>query len=92
MRSATDQKISIYINGAHENTIDHANGGPLNAQPRIHVGGNTLDSRYYAGLIDEVKMFDVALEEGDIQGAMGGASVDAGEKLSTTWGMMKVDY
>ena len=89
VRSATDQKMSIYINGAHEKTIDHANGNPLNAQPRLHIGGNTLDSRYYAGLADEVKIFDVALEEGDIQGAMGTTSVDAGEKLSTTWGMVK---
>lgn len=39
----------------------------MNANPIIAVGGNVLDSRYYTGLIEEVKIFDVALTEQEIQ-------------------------
>lgn len=92
VRSMTDQKISIYIDGKFENSIDHANKGPLNAQPRIHIGGNTLDSRYYKGLMDEVKIFDSALTEQEIQETIAPAPVDALGKLSATWGMLKSVY
>ena len=86
------QKISIYINGKHEKTIDHANKNPLSAQPRIHIGGNTLDSRYYTGLMDEVKIFDAALTEEEVEQAQTPASVDARWKLATTWGTLKTSY
>jgi hypothetical protein len=88
-RSATDQKVAIYIDGKHERTIDHANAGPLDAQPRIAIGGNTLDTRYYAGLIDEVKFFDVALTEQEIREVLAPTSVDARSKLATTWAALK---
>ncbi|MHC4431746.1 MAG: LamG domain-containing protein [Planctomycetota bacterium] len=71
-RSAQDRKIAIYINGQHEKTIDHANTGPLNAIETIAIGGNVLDSRYYTGLIDDVRIFDHALLPGEILGAMEG--------------------
>ncbi|KPK37789.1 MAG: hypothetical protein AMJ65_13805 [Phycisphaerae bacterium SG8_4] len=71
-RSAQDRKIAIYINGEHENTIDHANTGPLNAIETIAIGGNVLDSRYYTGLIDDVRIFDHVLLPGEILGAMEG--------------------
>jgi len=71
-RSAQQGEISIYIDGEHENTINHANSGPLNALPTIAVGGNVLDSRYYTGLIDEVRIYDHVLSEIEILGAMHG--------------------
>jgi hypothetical protein len=92
VRSATDQKIGIYIDGKLEKIIDHANKNSLNAQPRLHIGGNTLDSRYYNGLIDEVRIFDVALIEKDIQGNLSLTAVDVDSKLSTTWGDLKAKF
>jgi len=71
-RSAQEGKISIYINGEHENTIDHANNGPLDALDTIAVGGNVLDSRYYTGLIDEVRIFDHVLSGVEVLSAMQG--------------------
>ncbi len=71
-RSAQEGKISIYINGEHENTLDHANNGPLDALDTIAVGGNVLDSRYYTGLIDEVRIFDHVLSGIEVLGAMQG--------------------
>lgn len=89
VRSQKNQKISIFINGKHEKTIDHTNKGSLNAQPRIHIGGNTLDSRYYAGFMDEVKIFDSALSEQEISESLSVVSVEASDKLSILWGSIK---
>ncbi len=71
-RSAQKGKISIYINGEHEKTLDHANNGPLDALDTIAVGGNVLDSRYYTGLIDEVRIFDHVLSGIEVLSAMQG--------------------
>ena len=91
VRNETDQKISIYIDGKQEKIIDHANKNPLNAQARLHIGGNTLDSRYYKGYMDEVKIFDSALTEQEIKDSLSTAAVDSAGKLSTTWAMIKSD-
>jgi hypothetical protein len=37
------------------------NGFPLNAQAQIMVAGNTLDSRYFDGLVDEVAYYTTVL-------------------------------
>ncbi|MFZ2145915.1 MAG: LamG domain-containing protein, partial [Sedimentisphaerales bacterium] len=71
-RSAQERKISIYINGEHEKTIDHANSGPLNALDTIAIGGNVLDSRYYTGLIDDVRFYDHVLSGIEVLSAMQG--------------------
>jgi len=71
-RSAQDRKIAIYIDGQNEKTVDHANSNPLNAIQTIAIGGNVLDSRYYTGLIDDVRFFDHVLSEAEILGAMAG--------------------
>ena len=61
---------SIYIDGVLDNSISHANTGPLDAQELLAVGANTLDNRYYTGLMDEVKIYDIALTEVEVQNAM----------------------
>ena len=71
-RNAQDGQISIYINGQNENTINHSNNGPLNANDIIAIGGNVLDSRYYTGLIDDVRFYDHVLSQTEIQNAMEG--------------------
>ncbi|MHC4583055.1 MAG: LamG domain-containing protein [Planctomycetota bacterium] len=72
IRNLQEQQISIYIDGEHEKTLDHANSNPLNAHDVIAVGGNTLDSRYYTGLIDDVRMYDHALTGIEVLSAMQG--------------------
>ncbi len=79
-RSAQEGKIAIYINGEHEKTLDHANNGPLDALDTIAVGGNVLDSRYYTGLIDEVRIFDHVLSGIEVLSAM------QGQIWSYAWG------
>jgi len=72
IRNMQEQQISIYIDGVDEKTLDHANSNPLNAHDVIAVGGNTLDSRFYTGLIDEVRMYDHALTGVEVLSAMQG--------------------
>ena len=43
------------------------NGSPLNALAQIMIGGNTLDSRYFEGLVDEVAYYTTVLSPGQIQ-------------------------
>jgi len=70
VRDTAAGAISVYINGALDNSVAHANTGPLDAQPLLAIGANTLDSRYYTGLMDDVKIYDVALAEAEVRQAM----------------------
>jgi hypothetical protein len=72
IRNLQEQQISIYIDGVHEKTLDHANSNPLDAHDVIAVGGNVLDSRFYTGLIDDVRMYDHALTGVEVLSAMQG--------------------
>ncbi|HPC97192.1 MAG TPA: discoidin domain-containing protein, partial [Sedimentisphaerales bacterium] len=70
VRDTTARTISVYIDGALDNRVSHSNTGPLDAQPNLAIGANTLDSRYYNGLMDEVKIYDVPLTESEVRVAM----------------------
>jgi len=67
VRAVPAGTIAVYIDGKLDNSISHPNTGPLNAQARLIIGANTLDRRYFTGLIDEVKIYDVALTPEEIQ-------------------------
>jgi hypothetical protein len=67
VRDVQAKTISIYIDGKLDNSIAHSNTGPLNAQAVFVIGANTLDGRYFTGLIDEVKIYDVALSAAEIK-------------------------
>ena len=62
--------LSIYVNGEFDNSVEHSNADALDAQKVLAIGANTLDSRFYTGLMDEVKIFDVALPEEDMEEVM----------------------
>jgi hypothetical protein len=66
VRDTTAAQISIYIDGKLDNTVAHSNSGPLDAQAVLAIGGNTLDVRYYTGLLDEVKIYDVPLTAAEV--------------------------
>ena len=67
VRDTTAQTISVYIDGEPDNTVSHSNTAALNAQDAMAIGANTLDARYFAGLIDEVKIYDVVLTAAEIK-------------------------
>lgn len=55
------------------------NGSVLDANPRIAIGGNVLDSRFFDGLIDEVALYTTALPPARIQAHfLAGGGVPAG--------------
>ena len=58
----------------------------------LRIGAPSADSRYFNGMIDEVMVWDEALEANGVKDAMkggSGASVRPGGKLTTTWGALK---
>ncbi|MEN6423955.1 MAG: LamG domain-containing protein, partial [Phycisphaerales bacterium] len=73
VRNTTAKTLSVYIDGTLDNSVSHSNTGALNANPNFVIGSNTLDSRYYTGLMDEVRLFDVVLTDAEIVTIMKGA-------------------
>jgi len=67
-RSATGQ-IRLYVNGTIESTGTGGTAVPA-ANPRINIGGNTLDGRYYKGSIDDVRIYARVLSEAEIGGLL----------------------
>ncbi len=68
---------------------EHIGRDAWNSALRIGAPGAT--QRYFNGMVDDVTVWDNALEEDDIQDLMTGAStsVRPGGKLTTTWGALK---
>lgn len=50
----------LYVDAVLQ-AVGTTNGSPLNALAQIMVGGNTLDSRYFEGLIDEVAYYTTVM-------------------------------
>ena len=68
--------ISVYVNGVLEASGNIGYTGPLNSPSAITFGGNTVDGRYYTGLIDDVAIYDHALTSAEIaQGYTGGGDL-----------------
>ena len=59
--------LRLYVNGVLEDSLEHTNVAALTAQSLITIGGNTIDSRFFTGTVDEVGIFGEALDEAAIQ-------------------------
>lgn len=66
--------IQVYINGFLESETISTATQPLSNPLNINFGGNTIESRYYNGLIDEIKIWNVARTQSEIQTDMLGAT------------------
>jgi hypothetical protein len=57
--------MKIFVNGLLEAS---GTGGtvPLTANPEIHIGGNSLNDRYFEGTIDELRLYNRALTDNEI--------------------------
>ncbi len=58
-RDSVSKVKQIYINGSLDNTTTSSNTSEPDRNPNIMIGGNTLDHRYFDGIIDEVRFSDV---------------------------------
>ena len=66
-RDKDTSEFQIYINGISEATGSNGNTASLSAQATMLIGGNTIDSRYFAGMIDDVLLYDRVLSATEIQ-------------------------
>lgn len=86
-------KISIWIDGKMENEVDfNEKDGYGTSEGVFHIGRHF--DRYTEGIIDDVALFNVALDEADMDelmnnGAETAAAVDPLNKLTITWGRIK---
>ena len=86
-------KASIWIDGKMEAEADfNVKDGYGTGDGVFHIGRHY--DRYTEGIIDEVALFNVALEEDDIkflmeEGLETAAAVEPVNKLTTTWGRIK---
>ncbi len=86
-------KVSIWIDGKMEAEIDfNPDDGYGTSEGVFHIGRHF--DRYTAGIIDEVALFNVALDESDMNSIMNDGLVNLTDvepkgKLTTTWGTIK---
>jgi hypothetical protein len=66
VRTRSSGRIELFINGLLDTTVIHSNTGSLNGNPKITIGANTIDNRYYTGLIDDVRIYSRALSPSEI--------------------------
>lgn len=87
----------VYVNGVLIGEFNKPNEGTREGAHKLEIGrreGGTLE---FIGIVDEVAVFNVALEQEDIQAAfergleeaLGMAAVFPVDKLTTTWGQIK---
>jgi hypothetical protein len=72
VRDTTAGTISLFVNGVLDGRLNHPNRESLTANPLLVIGANILDTRFYTGLIDDIRIYDHILSEVEILGAMAG--------------------
>ena len=95
--------IKLYVNGVQEgsgnSTLSDADIDlRIGARHPNGAGAGIVDP--FPGLIDELAIFDIALEEEDIQAIMnqgletatGILAVSSADKITTTWGSIRTQY
>jgi len=66
-RTAETGDVSIFIDGVLDLTETLENTNPLTQNPSITFGANTIHLHYYAGLMDDVRIYDRALVPEEIR-------------------------
>jgi len=65
--------VQVLVNGTVDATGTHSGDNNVGSNPLIEIGANTLDSRYFTGLIDEVRAYNRVLTQEEIVAAMRGS-------------------
>lgn len=83
-------KVRIYING--EVKAEKSANVAIPASSATYVIGGTQESRdWFAGMIDECKLYNRGLKEDEIKKSMKGpAAVSYVDQIATVWGAIKV--
>jgi len=89
-------KLTLYVNGEEDGSINLSGDIIVTDQP-VRIGGGALaggDPLHTQGIIDDVVIFNVALEQEDIQTLMNQGlsfvlAVSSEDKIATTWSSIK---
>jgi concanavalin A-like lectin/glucanase superfamily protein len=88
---------TVYVNGVLIGEFDKPHEGTLAQAHTLEIGRRQAGSLAFVGIVDEVAIFNVALEQEDVQEAfergleeaLGMAAVFPADKLATTWGQIR---
>jgi hypothetical protein len=67
-RTAETGDVSMFIDGALDTTATLANTNPLTQNPNITIGANTISFHYFAGLMDDARIYNRVLTPEEIRG------------------------
>ena len=93
-------KVQLYANGELLREKDYLEPDSASWIDYDFFGRPSAATRFYEGVIDEVGIFNVALEKADIKKIMdiglaeatGMAAVSPADKLAATWGQIKYEH
>lgn len=87
VRDQAQKKVRFYVDGVLINEVDDQTED-INSGQSVWIGEHL--SRFYMGLIDDVKIWNRALSANEIeQSRQGITAVDPAAKLATSWGSIK---
>ncbi len=69
-RDAATGALEVFVDGQSDGTATSTNLAALTASTTITIGGNSIDGRYFDGLIDEVRIWNVVRTPTQIQATM----------------------
>lgn len=69
-RNATTGALVVLVNGVSDGTGTSTNMAALTASTTITIGGNSIDGRYFDGLMDEIRIWNVVRTPAQIQATM----------------------
>ena len=85
-----DNELKLYVDGE---LVDEGNAGGTPENMKERRIGSEHDGRYLTGMIDNVRIYDRILDEGEVQQNFESESdtwpVEPAGKLSATWGYLK---
>ena len=86
VRDQTAKKVRFYVDSTLIDEVDDQTED-INSKQSIWIGEHL--QRYYKGIIDDIKVWNRPISEGEIAQSMKGASVNPLGKLATSWGYLK---
>lgn len=70
VRTMSTGDIRVLVNGIEEGSVGTNNILSLDASATVDIGGNVIDSRYFEGTIDDVRIWNVARTNAEILATM----------------------
>jgi hypothetical protein len=69
-RRMSTGEIQVLVNGHVESSMTVAQTQSLSAQSLMTIGANSIDGKYFNGVVDELRIWNIVRSEADIAGTM----------------------